>query len=420
MITLDYQKLFQIDPQHGLNSNELSFVSSEISSYLKQIEGHNQGFYTILDDSIVIQKIHDFITPELQAKYKFIVVLGIGGSALGTITLRNSLIREHSGLNEHTQLIVLDNIDPDLISEVEEMISLPETLFIVVSKSGGTIETLSQYFYFREKIEALSLSVQSHFIFITDPKVGLLREISNQENIPAFDIPENVGGRFSVLTPVSLLPATLIGLNIQDLIDGAKQARKVFLSNDINENIPYQLAKIQFELYKKGKVMNVLMPYSTKLAPITAWYAQLLAESIGKQGIGITPVSAKGVTDQHSQNQLYHDGPNDKLLIFLEIQNFSNTISIPNNSAFKYLHNTTFNELLSLELQGTIDSLATQNRPTIKLTIPELSENTLGALFFMFEASIAFLGEMFKVNAYDQPGVELSKQLTKEYYERKV
>jgi glucose-6-phosphate isomerase len=420
MIAIDYSKLAKINSTHGLNAEQLNFSSQEIEDLLRKIKSRNQGFYDILDDTKTLTKIQEFITPALKSRYKFIVVLGIGGSALGTITLKNSLKHEHGCQLGQTQLIVLDNIDPDLITEVEDVINLAETLFIVVSKSGGTVETLSQYNYFRAKIEAQNLAVTNHFIFITDPKTGLLREISQSEKITAFDIPENVGGRFSVLTPVSLLPAALIGLDIEDLIKGAKKARQAFFALDPEKNPAYKLAKIQYLLYQKQKVMNVIMPYSTKLAPITAWYAQLLAESIGKEGIGITPVSAKGVTDQHSQNQLYHDGPNDKLLMFIQIQNFKNKISIPETDNFPYLKNTTFNELLELEMQGTIDSLTAQDRPTIKLSIPELSEKSLGALFFMFQASVAFLGEMFKVNAYDQPGVELSKQLTKQYYERKA
>jgi glucose-6-phosphate isomerase len=424
MIKINFKNILEVDGAHGLSQSEIDFSSEDIKSALLKIHERKQGFYEILDDAETILKINDFAN-SVKNKYKYIVVLGIGGSALGTITLQKSLKHEYGcQLAHNPQLFVLDNIDPDYIKEVEEVLDLTQTLFIVVSKSGNTVETLSQYFYFRKKIETLDLLVKDHFVFITDPQTGLLRETANAEGIKSFKIPENVGGRFSVLTPVSLLPARLMGLQIGDLIDGAKLARDKFLSLDPTENLPYLFAKLQHGLYQKGKVMNVMMPYSNKLAPVTEWYSQLLAESIGKDGIGITPIEAKGVTDQHSQNQLYHDGPNDKLIVFVEVENFKNKLDIPNyypeHPAVSYLGKTSFNELIALEAQGTQDSLTAKDRPNLKLSVPNLTEKSLGELFFMLEASIAFLGELFKVNAYDQPGVELSKQLTKKYYERKA
>lgn len=417
MITLDYSNLLKIDLEHGLSETDLHAIESDISNLLKKIETRGQGFYNIPDDTETLLKINDYVS-NVKGKYKYFVVLGIGGSALGITTIQKSLTPELK-----TNLFVLDNIDPDFMFEVEQNIDLKETLFIVISKSGGTVETVSQYFYFRKKIEVLGLQQKDHFVFITDPLKGLLREIANSEGVKSFKIPENVGGRFSVLTPVGLLPAKLMGLQITDFIEGAKIARENFYNLDAKKNIAWQLAKIQFELYKKNKFINIMMPYSSKLKTFTEWYAQLLAESIGKDGIGITPVSAYGVTDQHSQNQLYHDGPNDKLLLFVEIENFKNKLEIPNfypeHSAVEFLQDTSFNELIHLEKLGTETSLTERSRPNITFKIPTLTEKSLGEFFFILEASIAFLGEMFKVNAYDQPGVELSKQLTKQYYERK-
>ncbi len=418
MITLDYQNLFKVNALHGLDQKIFDVPASKIQDLLKKIESRGQGFYKILDDSETLLKINDYANT-VKGKYKHMVVLGIGGSTLGITTLQKSLTHEFKN-----NIYILDNIDPDYMREVEDVIDLKETLFIVISKSGGTVETLSQYFYFRKKIEALNLEQKNHFVFVTDPAKGLLREIANTEGVKSFKIPENVGGRFSVLTPVGMLPAKLIGLQINDLIEGAKLARDNFYNPDASVNIAWQLAKIQFEMYQKGKFLNIMMPYSSKLKTFTEWYAQLLAESIGKDGIGITPVSAHGVTDQHSQNQLYHDGPNDKLIIFIELENFKTKLEIPNlypeHAAVDYLRDTTFNELMCLEKLGTETSLTERDRPNITIKLPNLTEKSLGEFFFILESSIAFLGEMFKVNAYDQPGVELSKQLTKQYYERKA
>lgn len=392
-----------------LKTSGSSSTKKQIFDFLKKIHARKQGFYEILDNTAEISKINKF-AKSIEGKYKHIVVLGIGGSALGAICLKQSLTHLFNGASaKHGTpgLYILDNIDPILIKELEDVIDLPETLFIVITKSGTTTETMSQYFYFRKKTDLKKLDPKKHFVFITDPEKGHLREIANKENIPTFVIPENVGGRFSVLTAVGLLPAALIGINIQKLIIGAKST---------SENLAFRLAKTQFELAKKGKTINVLMPYSQKLISLADWYKQLLAESIGKKhnnkgkiaNVGITPISALGVTDQHSQLQLYNDGPNDKLIIFLEVENHGPKLPIPGQKF-------TFNQLIDAEKRATEDSLTKSKRPNVTIKIKEVNEETLGELFMLFECSIAFLGEFFEINAFDQPGVELSKKLTKKY-----
>jgi glucose-6-phosphate isomerase len=410
MIKLQNEKLQTIAAEHGLSKEEFSSQAEKIAPYLEKIHARKQGFYSIIDDQESIDKINAW-ADENREKYDDCVVIGIGGSALGTICLEKSLghLFKSSGLH------VIDNIDPILIAELEETIDYERTLFIVVSKSGRTPEIISQYHYFKQKTDK--------FVFITDPKGGVLREIANNEGITAFDIPQNVGGRFSVLTPVGLVPAALIGINIQGLIDGAKQVRDQFLSENFETNLPFQLATIQYLLEQKGKNITVMMPYSQKLKLLADWYKQLLAESIGKAtdnkgnnvNTGITPTAALGVTDQHSQSQLYNEGPNDKLLIFIQVQNPGPEIQIPETAMGKTL---TFTQLLHIEKEATENSLTQNNRPNITIEIPEVTEETLGQLFMLFEASIAFLGEFYNINAFDQPGVELSKILTKQYVDK--
>lgn len=427
MINLDLTNLQAINLQHGVSISELETEQNNISEYLKKIHARKQGFYEILDDQETIESIKKF-AEEKTGKYKSIVVLAIGGSSLGTICLQKSL--KHLFINElnekNPKLYVIDNIDPTLIAELEDVIELESTLFIPVTKSGKTPETLAEYFYFRKKTDEANLDPKEHFVFITDPEGGLLREISKEESIPTFEIPQNVGGRFSVLTPVGLLPAALIGINIESLISGAKKIRQTFLSENFSENLPFQFAQIQYQLTQKGKNMNVMMPYSQKLIYLADWYRQLLAESIGKKqnnkgeevNIGITPIKALGVTDQHSQSQLYNEGPNDKLLIFIEIENFGKTIKIPNlkpnNPIVNYLKDVSFNKLINIEKSGTEKALIENDRPNITIKIDQVNENSIGELFMFFEAATAFLGEFFNINAFDQPGVELSKNLTKE------
>lgn len=380
---IDVANLHKVSPEHGLSHEEITAEHSKIPDFLAKIHARKQGFYNIVDNPT--DKIKEFAATN-KNRYEHFVILGIGGSALGAICLQQSLTH----LFKTPKLYVLDNIDPVMIRELEDVIDYEKTLFIVITKSGTTPETLSQYFYFKQKAK--------HFVFITDPEKGDLRKIANEENIPAFDIPSDVGGRFSVLTAVGLLPAALLGFDIDKLLAGARTQRDKFFSADGNP--AFTLAAIQYLLSQKGKIITVMMPYAQKLIRLADWYRQLLAESIGKDGKGLTPVNALGVTDQHSQSQLYNEGPNDKLIIFIEVENLG-----PETADF--------NKLLRIEKQATSESLTQNNRPNITITIPQIDEENLGELFMFFESSIAFLGEFFGVNAFDQPGVELSKQLTK-------
>jgi len=427
MITLDASNLTIIGSEHGLTDQELTSLNSNLSGWLENFKTREQGFYTVIDHMDELVRIKDF-AQKVKGKYRDIVVLAIGGSSLGTICLQQSLkhlFENEKHVTESPKLHVLDNIDPVLIHEINDVISLPETLFMVVTKSGTTPETLAQYSYFRDQIDKMHLNAKDHFVFITDPEKGLLRQIANAEQIPCFDVPPNVGGRFSVLTAVGLLPAALIGINIEELIGGARMMRDLFLSTDPGKNLPFQLAVIQYLLAQKGQHIHVLMPYAQKLIRFADWYKQLLAESIGKTlndkketvNTGITPVNALGATDQHSQTQLYNEGPYDKLIIFLKVEDFGQDVAIPwilENPTTDFLKNVSFTKLLHTELEGTARAFTENKRSNITIEINHIDENYLGQLFLLFEGATAFLGEMYGINAFDQPGVERSKIITKE------
>ena len=429
MLTLNTTNLHKVAAAHGLSKKELASTKKQLKPFLKQVHARGQGFYTVIDDMSVVKEIEDF-AKKVKGTYTDIVVLGIGGSALGTICLQQSLrhLFENELVKRNTpKLHVLDNIDPALMLEVQDIINLKKTLFIVVSKSGGTPEILSQYMYFRKIVNTKKLIAKKHFVFITDTEKGLLREIANDEHIPAFAVPENVGGRFSVQTAVGLLPAALIGINIRKLLKGMQQMRDQFASENMSENLPFQLASMQYLLNQKGKVMNVIMPYSQRLIRLADWYRQLLAESIGKAkndagetvNVGITPINALGATDQHSQSQLYNEGPNDKFFMFIEVENLGKNVAIPNllpkHNEVAFLKGISFNKLMATEKRAMADSYTKSDRPNITIHVPEVNEQSLGELFMLFEGATAFLGEFYGINAFDQPGVELSKQLTKKY-----
>lgn len=416
MIAIDLQNVFACS-NPLISKGEFENYSSKLKGYLEKIQKQDIGFYKyIFNEFDGIKKY----AKDVEGLYEEIIILGIGGSALGTICLKDALEK----VNSSPRLTVLDNIDPYLIENTLNKIELSKTLFIVISKSGSTPETLAQYLFFRNEVEKNKLDAKNHFVFITDNEKGFLREVSIKENIKSFDIPENIGGRFSVLTAVGLLPACLIGINIDNLLTGARQMSEKFLSGNFDENICFQTAVVQYLLYKKGVNINVLMPYSNRLKTFSAWYTQLLAESIGKidrngESIGITPVGSLGATDQHSQVQLYNEGPNDKLLMFLEVKNHQSTVVIPSTkthtSDLDYLKNVSFEKLLNTELSATRDTLNEYGKANLSVRVDFVDAHHLGALFLLFEGATAFLGELLEVNTYDQPGVENGKILTRKY-----
>jgi len=218
-----------------------------------------------------------------------------------------------------------------------------------------------------------------------------------------------------------------MGINIRGLLRGAREMRELFLSENAEKNMPFELATIQYLLLQKGKNMNVMYSYSHKLFRMADWFRQLLAESTGKRYnekgeeifAGITPIASLGATDQHSQNQLYFEGPNDKLFLFLETESFNHTIPIPapDTEDFSYLQETDFGALLRLEKQGTEGALTKVNRPHLTIKMDKISEENIGAFFLLLEGATAFLGEFLEIDAFDQPGVELSKDITKELLE---
>lgn len=427
MISIDFSNLYRVG-KHGLTTKQVDAQKKHLRSYLKKIHKRDQGFYSIVDDKQVITDIAEFVD-KTKKKYDSVVILGMGGSTLGPICLQEALTHYYGKVEKGMpQVHIVDNIDPMMIRELFDVLELKKTLFIVITKSGGTPETLANYLHARKHIENTKLDPKKHFVFITDPEKGFLRKVANKEHIPSFAIPSNVGGRFSVLTPVGLLPAAFMGIDIKKLLAGAADMRDNFESTSYKKNLPFQMALVQYLLdTKRGKVMNVMYPYAQKLYRFADWYRQLLAESIGKavdeQGkavhVGITPVNALGATDQHSQSQLYNEGPNDKLFMFIAVENFGKKVQIPmlhkGEETIAFLKGVSFGELLNVEREATTESYTKNKRPNLTITLDKIDAYNLGALFMLFEGATAFLGEFYGINAFNQPGVELSKKLTKKY-----
>ncbi|HEY4218545.1 MAG TPA: glucose-6-phosphate isomerase [Gemmatimonadaceae bacterium] len=358
-----------------------------------------------------------------------VVVLGIGGSALGPIALRTALLEpawNSLTLDERDgrpRLHVLDNVDPHTIAALLARLPLGRSLFVVTSKSGGTAETMAQYLVVLDRLKRAGADIKRHIVFVTDPANGALRTIAKQEGIPALDIPPDVGGRFSVLTPVGILPAALIGMDTTQLLAGARDIALKCTGDDLATNPAGVFAMLQFLAdTKRGRHIQVLMPYSDRLRDIADWFVQLWAESLGKHrepgdaGVGPTPFGALGATDQHSKVQLFMEGPPDKTVTFISVEDLGTDVTIPKlHSDVKelgYLGGHRLGELLSIEQRATAGALARRGRPNMTIHIDKVDAWHLGALFMILEIATVYAGELYGVNPMNQPGVELGKQFT--------
>ncbi len=413
------QQIFESNPQY---INQMNQLIDKYGEYKNSLNRQNLGFLGLPFDRENLQDVKRFVETT-GSRYENIVLLGIGGSSLGPKCLRDCFYNYK--IDKSKRFIILDNIDPDYLSSWSRDIDLEKTLFLVISKSGRTPETMSQYLFFKEKTVSANLDPKNHFVFITDPESGYLREVSQREQITAFDIPSNVGGRFSVLSNVGLVIAEFMGIDTEKLLIGASEIADEFKDSQAGTNDKaFLLAATQYTLAKLGHNINVIMPYTSRLKTFGDWYVQLLSESIGKKidrngqvvNTGITPHPAIGVTDQHSQMQLFKEGPFDKLLIFLEVENFESNISIPqvDDEQNSYLSGVSFGKLLAAELAGSKQSLTESGKANCSLTIDGISEKNIGGLFMIFEIATAYLGEFYDIDAFNQPGVERSKTLTKE------
>jgi glucose-6-phosphate isomerase len=420
-----------IGMEKGLMEPEYSGMQGRLqeahSGVERQWQSGKLGFMDLPSRIDEAKEILAFARKQRQ-KFDTLVVLGIGGSALGNIAVQQALrplywnMMEKKDRKGWMRLFVLDNVDPRWAAELLSILDLKKTLFNVVSKSGTTAEILSNYFIFRKAVEQKVgvKKASQHFVFTTDAQKGYLRELATKEKIPTFVVPANVGGRFSVLTPVGLLSAACTGINILDLLAGAQAMAQRCQDGSLKENPAAVYAALQYLYYQKNVKLSVLLPYSQNLWYVADWYRQLWAESLGKKldrngkviNAGPTPIKALGVTDQHSQAQLYMEGPYDKIISFLSVENFGKKTPIPSVDSKHYLSGRSLNELLKAEEQGTRSALTKAQRPNLTISISEISPFTIGEIFYFFEMAVAYMGELMNINAFDQPGVELAKIYT--------
>jgi glucose-6-phosphate isomerase len=389
------------------------------------------GFWDLPDDRASARACLDYARA-LPPAVDTMVVLGIGGSSLGPRALYSALARPLDALRPRSpgmprRLLFPDNADPVTMRAVLDVCDPARTVWNVVTKSGGTAETAAQLLVVADVLEkSLGAGAAEHIVATTDPAAGALRATATARGWRTFDVPPNVGGRFSVLSPVGLLPAAAAGLDVVGLLDGARAMRDRCLGDDPATNPALLLASLLHHHHAvRGRPMVVLMAYVDALFDTADWFRQLWAESLGKERgtdgrvleTGPTPIAARGATDQHSQLQLYVEGPRDKVVLMLTARQRETEVVIPDGALaqsraeYGYLAGRGMGTLLDAELRGTIGSLAKRRRPVGTIALDRVDAPSLGALIFLLEAATAYAGPLYGVDPFDQPGVEEAKRL---------
>ncbi len=466
MLTLDYANMLSdrvgphgIDPAHLDPKGEAAAGIVTMTRKLNSTRGKMGGWERWRDlhvnpmRSEHLSAINTYVKAN-HNRFDNLVVLGIGGSALGNIALQSALnpstynlLQRASGVSQRSdhrpgpRMFVVDNVDPAYFGGVLSYIlsvdpTLERTLFNVVSKSGETAETAAQFMVIRDLLKKHGRKGADHVVAVTDPSKGTMRQICNAEGYTTLPVPDGVGGRFSVLSPVGLFSAAMCGIDIEALLDGALAMDPLTTREDISKNPAAMLAYLLVELGEtKGKVNHVMMPYCNQMYLLADWFRQLWAESLGKKSnlqgetvyAGFTPIKALGTTDQHSQVQLYREGPNDKVIGFVELAHSAggtggspasgstSDVMIPtglNVEAIKYLEGKSMAALLHAEKRATEYACVESQRPNFTITFPKLDAHHVGQFIYLWEMVTAYAGLMLNIDAYDQPAVELGKQAT--------
>jgi len=425
-----------VSEDHGITPHDLDAIDPLITAahsvVTQQCAAGQLGYARLPSHPEYSRQIHA-VVEAYKDNTTDMLVLGIGGSALGNIAVQAALNpltynllsdRKRGG----PRLFVLDNVDPALINDTLKLLGrrLKTTLVNVISKSGETAETASQFMIVRELLrKKLGEGFASRIVATTDAEKGTLHEIARSDGYTMLPVPGDVGGRFSVLSPVGLLSAAMCGIDIDAMLAGAADMKRRAESDDWRTNPACVLAGIKYVSFAaKAKPMHVMMPYSNRLYMLADWYRQLWAESLGKRTdrdgmevlTGPTPIKALGTTDQHSQVQLYREGPNDKLVVFLEVAKHPSDVRVPDVFAdvpgLTYLRKKKLSKLLSAEKAATEYALAVSHRPSVTIRFDEISPRSVGEFIYLYEFTTSLMGELLNINAYDQPAVELGKQAT--------
>lgn len=437
MKNLKFDYNFSVDAhiKSGISSPDISKYLERVKVGLQRLEemvsNDQVGFPNLCSSDI--SSIKDF-AKESKGKFNDLIVVGIGGSALGIEMLINALLP--NGNNSKSiadrgffpRCWIADNIDPSKIFSIVKKCKAEDTLVVIISKSGNTVETAANYSYIHDWLLSSGVDISKHVVVVTDPEKGPLREYVNANNLKSFPIMSSIGGRFSVLSPVGLLPAALLGIDIDKLLLGAKE-----LTTKGYDQVLLASA-IYLYFMENGKSINVMMAYSSKLEKFSEWFCQLWGESLGKKltydnkviTFGTTPVRATGAIDQHSQIQLFREGTPDKHISFIGVSSHESDKEVTGNyyPAFNYLKGIKLGELLNAELKATEGALLTSDVPSVRIDIELVDEYSLGQLINFYQFIVPIIGLAVNIDPFNQPGVEEAKDfayglMNREGYEEK-
>lgn len=434
-IRFDYNNMMkEYVGDEGISQSDLTKIRPIIQKAYDSVQNNRgKGMTQWMDlpysQAEVVDEIMSF-AKSVRKKFDNFVVLGIGGSALGPMAVFQALCHlRHNKLpkskRKAPKFYVEDNVDPERMTALLDVLKLEKTMFNVITKSGSTSETMSQYLIIMDLLKkAFGDKAKEHIVATTSQDKGNLIKIAKQEGLKTFYIPDGVGGRFSELCPVGLLPAAVLGINIKELLRGAASMDRRCKVKNYKRNPALMAAALQYICINKGKNISVMMPYADSLKLMADWYCQLWGESLGKAVdldgntvyVGQTPVKALGVTDQHSQVQLYTEGPFDKVITLVGVENYRSQVTISQGCEdfpdVSFLSGHTLNELIKAEMLATEYALTKNRRLNNLIMLPEVNAHTIGQLLMFFMMQTAYIGSMLNIDAFNQPGVEEGKNAT--------
>ncbi len=419
---------------HGIKASAIDKAQkAHAAAFADVIENSGKGWQEWTESPLLGKTAVDELNAfgkSIRDKATSFVVLGIGGSALGPICVCNALLHLHHNelpktVRKSPKLYVEDNIDPERMAALFDVIDIKTTYFNVITKSGETSETLSQFIILYNALKKAvgDAAAKEHILVTTTDGKGSLYEVAVKEGFKIFGIPLGVGGRFSVLSNVGLVPFAVMGLDIESLLYGAKVMREACERPDIRSNPALMTAFLQYLSMKSGKNISVMMPYADGLKYMSDFYCQIWAESLGKAvnkagktvNVGQTPAKSLGFTDQHSQVQLYTEGPFDKVITIIGVDSFGDSVDIPADESAEvgeFLKGHTLNELINAERKATEFALKKAGRSNFTITMPEVNAETVGELLMYFMYETAFAGAYLGIDTFNQPGVEEGKKAT--------
>lgn len=433
-IRLDYNNMMSTAVADGFTDKDFSSRIGEITNAFEAVKagrGKNMMGWTDLPYNQT-EVIEDILATAkyVRKNFEYFVVLGIGGSALGPIAAFQAICHLHYNdlpkrKRKGPKFYVEDNVDPERMTALLDVIDVEKTMFNVITKSGSTSETMTQYLIINDILTSkLGDKAKDHIIATTSKATGNLIKIAQKEGYKTFYIPDGVGGRFSELCPVGLFPAAVNGIDIKSLVNGAKYMDEQCQSSNVKKNPALMAGTLQYMAMQKGKNISVMMPYADGLKYIADWYCQLWGESLGKNknldgsacNKGQTPVKALGVTDQHSQVQLYAEGPFDKVITFIGVDEYRSEVKIADGCEefpnVNFLCGHTMNELIQAERKATEYAITKAGKMNHTIMLPQLNEFTLGQLLMFFMLKTAYTGALLGIDTFNQPGVEEGKNAT--------